>query len=272
MKGKSFDKLKMSFIQEEEDINDNVGKLNINIDEENEQLETRTRQNTFCGTAEYVSPEMLSGDLVDKSADLWAYGCIIYHMFTGFSPFKSKSPFLVFKKIRELDIHYPDSIPDLAKDLIVKLLHIKSENRIGYKDFNDLKSHKFFDIDFNKLNLLLEKCPNIKTKLDLERKSKLEEKANRKIEIIKEGLVEKKSPYLHYNTRKIILDSTPKIEYIDPDKEIVKGVIYLTKECKAEFVSPYKFNLITPKRVFIFKVQENESGIWCKMINEQINM
>ena len=42
------------------------------------------------------------------------------------------------------------------------------------------------------------------------------------IQIIKEGILKKKSPWFHYNTRKVILDSTPRIEYIDLNINKVK--------------------------------------------------
>ena len=42
------------------------------------------------------------------------------------------------------------------------------------------------------------------------------------IRIIKEGILKKKSPWFHYNTRKVILDTTPKIEYVDPISGAVK--------------------------------------------------
>lgn len=44
------------------------------------------------------------------------------------------------------------------------------------------------------------------------------------VRIIKEGILKKKSPWFHYNTRKVILDTSPKIEYIDPVSGIVKVI------------------------------------------------
>jgi hypothetical protein len=51
-------------------------------------------------------------------------------------------------------------------------------------------------------------------------------KRNQTLEIIKEGILQKKSPYFHYNTRKVVLDSTPRIEYIDPVINKVKVFVY----------------------------------------------
>jgi 3-phosphoinositide dependent protein kinase-1 len=69
---------------------------------------TNKKNNTFVGTAEYVSPEVLLDKEVGPECDLWALGCIIYQMFTGTAAFKDKTEYLIFKKILELDISYPE--------------------------------------------------------------------------------------------------------------------------------------------------------------------
>jgi 3-phosphoinositide dependent protein kinase-1 len=92
MEGKVFDKLRMKFI-------DSDGRPSIKL---------LAKKNTFVGTAEYVSPEVLVDKEVGHECDLWALGCIIYQMFTGIAPFKDKTEYLIFKKILELDISYPE--------------------------------------------------------------------------------------------------------------------------------------------------------------------
>ncbi|KAF4750342.1 3-phosphoinositide dependent protein kinase-1, partial [Perkinsus olseni] len=80
------------------------------------------RMNTFVGTAQYVSPEMLSDSAVAGFAsDLWALGCIVYQMIVGYSPFQSGSEGQTFQMILARQYDMPDDVSDAARDLIGKL-------------------------------------------------------------------------------------------------------------------------------------------------------
>lgn len=68
------------------------------------------RGNSFVGTAEYVSPEVLSGNESGFPSDLWALGCILYKFFTGKSPFKGNTDFLTLSHIMKREITYPPVI------------------------------------------------------------------------------------------------------------------------------------------------------------------
>lgn len=251
--------------------------LNKNPDEDDYEMKHRA---TFCGTAEYVSPEMLYGDEVGFEADYWALGCIIYKLITGISPFKEKSQFLVFQNIKNLTIKWPDSIPPSAKDLIKRLLVHKPFERIGSKNIKEIIDHEFF-INNDGENIIVNmKSNNIPYKNSIKTKKAQEEQKlgfssqkktdKKEIKILREQVVEKKSPYFHYNTRLLKLDNTPKLEYSDPDSKKVKGIIYLFTDCEAKIISSSKFELITPKRSFLFKVDNDEAGVWCKCINDEI--
>jgi 3-phosphoinositide dependent protein kinase-1 len=89
------------------------------------------KRNTFVGTAEYVSPEVLKDEEAGMESDLWALGCIIYQMFTGTTPFKDKTEYLVFKKILEREITFPNDFSEVAQDLVKSLLMINPLERIG---------------------------------------------------------------------------------------------------------------------------------------------
>ena len=94
---------------------------------------------------------------------------------------------------------------------------------------------------------------------------------NKNGKIIKIGLLKKKSPYFYYDIRKVILYDTPRIEYIEPEKSILKGTINLNKECSAKLVKSNQFELITPKRTFIFMCKDRyDISPWVSAINNAI--
>ena len=304
--GKYFDKENMEFkdddttydISETDDLKGN--KIAINEEEDDDFFEDsksrpERRGMTFVGTAEYVSPEVLGDKPAEFGADVWALGIMIYQMFFGKTPFKEKNNYLTFRKIEQLKIDFEGgekiTIPDDAKDLISKILVKEPNKRLGggepgtEYDIAHLKSHPFFKgIDWKNLhNMTPPNSENFDFLLNKKNKEKKVEE-NKKTEknkepeiksenkeiILKSGELEKKSPWLHYNTRKIILYSTPKIAYIDPSNNKVKGEIYLDKSVKVNHVSSNVFDIISSKRNFRFKASDGEALVWEKSINEAI--
>jgi len=279
--GKKFDKEKMIFINDDEKNNlDNNNLDNNNLDNEDKEI-NKKRSSTFVGTAEYVSPEILSDNPPSFGTDIWALGCIIYKMYYNKTPFVDKTEYLIFKNIEKNEINFDDNIliPDDAKDIIKKLLIKDPFLRLGggsngsEYDINSLKKHPFFNnINFD--NIINENPPfenefNFSYLNNNDNNENNKEKENN-VEILKEGILEKKSPWLHYNKRKVILYSTPKINYIDPKTNEVKGTIELNKECKAEHIDMSIFVLTTPNRKFKFKVNDNSAYVWEKIINDAI--
>lgn len=63
--------------------------------------------NTFVGTAEYVSPEVLLDKESGPASDLWALGCIIYQFFVGKPPFSNKTEYLIFESILKANFKFP---------------------------------------------------------------------------------------------------------------------------------------------------------------------
>lgn len=112
-----------------------------------EKEEKEGRKNSFVGTAQYVSPEMLKGKNALPLSDIWAWGCIIYHMLAGLPPFRAPNEFLVFQKIMKLEYDFPDGFPSNGKDLIQKLLVLEPMQRIGSTDkagYPSIKQQEFF--------------------------------------------------------------------------------------------------------------------------------
>jgi 3-phosphoinositide dependent protein kinase-1 len=117
------------------------------------------RAQSFVGTAEYVSPELLTDKNACKASDLWAFGCIIYQLLAGRPPFKAANEYQTFQKIVGLEYAFPDGFPPLAKDLVERLLVLDPATRLPMEH---IKSHPFFDgIAWGK-GLWKQKAPRLK--------------------------------------------------------------------------------------------------------------
>ncbi|THH30304.1 hypothetical protein EUX98_g3889 [Antrodiella citrinella] len=85
-------------------------------------LDSSERAETFVGTPQYVSPELLERNETTKSSDYWALGCIVFQMISGKFAFHGLSDYLTLEKIKKLDYSFPDGFNEEAKDLVQKLL------------------------------------------------------------------------------------------------------------------------------------------------------
>ncbi|KAF2757806.1 kinase-like protein [Pseudovirgaria hyperparasitica] len=114
---------------------------------------------SFVGTAEYVSPELLTEKNACKASDLWAFGCMIYQLLTGRPPFKAANEYLTFQKIVGLDYTFPEGFPPLARDLVERLLVLDPARRLPIEH---IKNHQFFDGINWGIGLWKERAPQLK--------------------------------------------------------------------------------------------------------------
>ncbi|CAH3040950.1 unnamed protein product [Porites lobata] len=117
------------------------------------------RAYSFCGTIEYMAPEVVKGGSRghDKAVDWWSLGVLMYELLTGASPFtvdgEKNSQSEISKRILYNSPPMPPDISWDVRDLLLKLLQKDPKVRLGAKGAHEIKAHSFFkSINWNLLS------------------------------------------------------------------------------------------------------------------------
>lgn len=114
---------------------------------------------SFCGSPAYLSPELVNKEGADKSADVYAFGALIYELLTGLPPFFSENIKELFHNIRSSQLTFPAVVRPEAKDLIKKVMQRDASKR---PTISQVKHHPFFrDIDWEAILQMQIKPPRL---------------------------------------------------------------------------------------------------------------
>jgi len=109
---------------------------------------------TYCGTLDYLAPEMILELGHDKSLDIWSLGVLIYELLTGKAPFAPGSDLkdqkdkqkVLEENVVNVRIQFPNDFPQMAKDLLSKILKKNPVQRVGLEE---IKQHSWLKINNN---------------------------------------------------------------------------------------------------------------------------
>lgn len=249
------------------------GTAKIKSEEEEAMKGPNTSRQTFCGTAEYVSPEVLNNQPCNEAADLWALGCMIYHFLAGQCPFKGESQYLIFQKILKLEFTFPEDFPQVARNLVTALLKIDPNDRLGCGKggYTELKDHPFFEgINFNNLSKMTP--PPIVPKELLQANTSGQENNDRwgvfllKNEEVYYSRLVIKRRFLTAKKRQLILTDRPRILYIDPENMQMKGIVPWSKQLWIQKRTDKDFIIHTPNRKYVLESLDSDVDGWVTAI------
>ncbi|CDW81210.1 camp-dependent protein kinase catalytic [Stylonychia lemnae] len=131
------------------DIDGNIKLSDFGLSKEN--FKFNHLSDSFCGSPEYISPEMLLRGLHSRMLDFYQFGALLYEMLTGLPPCYNENKDVMYQQIMKKNPQYPQFLSPDAVNILKGLLQKEPEERLGFKNqFEEIKQHPFYkEINWN---------------------------------------------------------------------------------------------------------------------------
>ena len=199
---------------------------------------------TFCGTPEYIAPEMLMKKGHDTRVDIWSIGILMFELLSGYSPFVAKSNQELYQNIRKLKIQWPKDMPPLAKNLISKILKL---NPLDRPSFDEILNHQWFKNTKMIKPLLENKMKNNKDLLAFHMMNGCNDELLEKIN----NLLKLSGKEADNTNAKSIVENAHEKEEVTKKKNIVKNIQNIQKEAAPQIQNQKLKNISNNNPLYI---------------------